>query len=251
MTVAISYIICSVQRSGTHLLSSVLRSTGVAGRPAEYLVCKRTETWEQKWKSPSRTAYIERVWRQGATPNGVFGLVMMWTYFERAIRMLREIPAYQHLSLEQVLPTVFRQPKYIWLRRRDRLQQAVSWAIASQTKVWSQKRGEGPQPDAAPRFDFESIDERYNHITDDEQSWADYFRKNKLEPFVLFYEDVTASHRATAERVLEFLDVQFPPGLELPAPAVEKQASPMSQEWAARYLELKEKRHGATTTKHE
>ncbi|HEY6205200.1 MAG TPA: Stf0 family sulfotransferase [Chthoniobacterales bacterium] len=241
MIPAISYIICSVQRSGTHLLSSILRGTGVAGRPGEYLVCKRTETWEQKWNSPSRIAYIERVRRQGTTANGVFGLIMMWTYFERAIGMLREIPAYQHLSPEQVLPTVFSQPKYIWLRRRDRLEQAISWAIASQTKVWSQKPGEAPQPDAAPRFDFEAIDQHYNHITDDEQNWADYFGKNKLQPLVLFYEDVTASHRATAERVLEFLGVPIPKSLEVPAPAVEKQASTMSEDWAARYLELKAK----------
>jgi trehalose 2-sulfotransferase len=245
MTPPISYIICSVQRGGTHLLSSILRSTGVAGRPGEYLVCKRSETWEQKWKTPSRTAYIERVWRQGATRNGVFGLIMMWTYFERAIRMLREIPAYRHLSPEQVLPTVFSQPKYIWLRRRDRLQQAVSWAIASQTKVWSQKRGEGPQPDAAPRFDFESIDQRYNHIAADEQNWADYFRQNKLEPLVLFYEDVTASNRAAAERVLEFLGVPFPADLKIAAPAVEKQATAMSDEWASRYLDLKAKAKAA------
>jgi LPS sulfotransferase NodH len=251
MTPAISYLVCAVQRSGTHLLSSILRSTGVAGRPGEYLVCKRTETWEEKWKSPSRAAYIERVVRQGMTRNGVFGLIMMWTYFERAIAMLREIPAYQHLSPEQVLPTVFSQPKYIWLRRRDRLQQAVSWAIAAQTKVWSQKRGGSPQPDAALRFDFESIDQRYNHITADEQNWEDYFHQNKLEPLILFYEDVTASNRATAERVLEFLGVPFPADLKMAEPTVEKQATKMSEEWAERYLALKAEKKGARMTKSE
>jgi trehalose 2-sulfotransferase len=246
MTPAIFYIICSVQRSGTHLLCSILRNTKLAGRPAEYFFCTRRETWEGRWGSPSRAAYIDRVFRQGTTANGVFGFVAMWTYFERMIRMFQEMPEYQHVDDTEVLAAVFSQPKIIWMRRRDRVEQAVSWAIASQTKVWSQKRGEGPQPDAAPRFDFESIDQRYHHITADEQNWADYFRQNKLEPLVLFYEDVTASHRATAERVLEFLGVPFPADLKIAAPTVKKQATAMSDEWASRYLELKAQ---AQTTK--
>lgn len=247
----ISYIIASVQRSGTHLLCSILRSTGVAGRPGEHFFCKRTETWEERWGSPSRAAYVERMLRQGRTPNGVFGFVAMWTYFERIIDMLHEMPAYQHLDRSQVLNAVFNQPKYIWMRRRDRVRQAVSWTIASQTELWSQKPGEAPQLDVAPRFDFELIDRRYNHIRSDETNWENYFRQNQIEPLVLFYEDMTASNRDASERALEFLGVPFPPDLRLPAPTVEKQATAISEEWARRYLELKQNKKSTTMTKHE
>jgi hypothetical protein len=48
-----------------------------------------------------------------------------------------------------------------------------------------------------------------------------------------------ASHRTAAERVLEFLELPFPPALEIPPPAVEKQANQISREWAACYLKLK------------
>jgi trehalose 2-sulfotransferase len=244
----ISYIIVSVQRSGTHLLCSILRSTGVAGKPGEYFFCKRTETWEKRWGSPSRTAYLERALRHGSTPNGVFGFVAMWTYFERVIDMLHEIPGYEQLARTEVLNAVFNRPKYIWMRRRDRVRQAVSWTIASQTKIWSQKSGEAPPVDPGPRFDFDLIDRRYNDILDDETSWENYFHQNRIEPLVLFYEDVIVSNRDAAERVLGFLGIALPSDLQIPTPSVEKQATQLSEEWATSYLRLKEKMPSRTMT---
>jgi trehalose 2-sulfotransferase len=224
------------------LLCSILRSTGVAGRPGEYFFCKRDETWEERWGSPSRVAYVERVFQRYTTPNGVFGFVLMWAYFDRVIQMLQEIPENEHLNGTQLLAAVFNQPKYIWMRRRDRVQQAVSWAMASQTKVWAKKMGETPQPRAEPQFDFDLIDERYNGITADELSWENYFRKNQIDPLILFYEDVIASNRDAAARVLEFLGVSFPSDLEMATPTVEKQATSISEQWAASYLKLKRSR---------
>src|SRR5436309_10352394 len=90
----ISYIIASVQRSGTHLLCSILRSTGVAGSPEEYFLSKPGETWEKRRGSPSRAAYVQQVLRQNTTANGVFGIVVMWSYFEQMLQLLQEIPEY-------------------------------------------------------------------------------------------------------------------------------------------------------------
>ena len=94
MEILNSYIIASVQRSGTHLLCTLLRSTGVAGLPAEHFLAKPGETWERRWKSPSRMQYIQRVLKDNTTANGVFGTVVMWSYFDRMLQMLRDIPKY-------------------------------------------------------------------------------------------------------------------------------------------------------------
>lgn len=239
MKPTISYIICSVQRSGNHLLCSILQSTGLAGRPDEHFFCKRNETWEKRWGSPSRAAYVERVFQKYTSPNGVFGFLVMWTYFERVIRRLREVPGNEHLDGPHLVAAVFNQPKYIWMRRRDHVEQAVSWAMASQTKVWSQKTGENPQLDPVPQFDFDLIDKRYNQIVADEQSWENYFREHQIAPLILFYEDVIASNRDAAARALEFLGIPIPPDLKIAKPAVQKQASAISEEWAASYLKLK------------
>jgi LPS sulfotransferase NodH len=241
---AISYVIASVQRSGTHLLCSILRSTGIAGSPEEYFLSKPGETWEERWGTPSRIAYLQHVLSQKTAANGVFGTVVMWSYFERMLQLLQEIPEYKNLNGAQVLATVLNKPKYIWMRRRDHVEQAVSWAMACQTGVWTQKAKEKSQPRAIPEFDFKVIDEWCKRIAAHDEGWANYFRDNQIEPLVLFYEDVVTSHRAAAERVLEFLGLPFPPGLEIPAPAVEKQATGTSKDWAARYLKLKRAKTG-------
>jgi trehalose 2-sulfotransferase len=241
---SISYLITSVQRSGTHLLCSILRSTGIAGSPEEYFLSKPGETWEKRWGTPSRAAYLEQVLRQNTGTNGVFGTVVMWSYFERMLQMLQEIPGYNDHKGAQLLAAVFSKPKYIWMRRRNHLEQAVSWAIACQTGVWTQKAYEKSQPRAIPKFDFKVIDEWCSRIAAHDEGWANYFRENRIEPLVLFYEDVAASHRAAAGRVLEFLEVPFPSSLEIPPLAVEKQANQISEEWAAAYLKLKKTKAG-------
>jgi trehalose 2-sulfotransferase len=239
-----SYIIASVQRSGTHLLCSILRSTGVASLPAEHFPSKPGETWEKRWGTPSRLAFVQRVLQQNTAADGVFGTVVMWSYFERMLQMLQEIPTFEDLRGAQLLVALFNRPKYIWLRRRNRVEQAVSWAMACQTGVWAQTGEEKRQPRAIPRFDFKVIDEWCNRIAEHEEGWSNYFRENQIEPLVLFYEDVVTSHRTAAERVLEFLGLPVSPGMEIRVPSVEKQATRVSNEWTARYLKIKRKKTG-------
>jgi trehalose 2-sulfotransferase len=241
---AISYIIASIQRSGTHLLCGILRSTGVAGSPEEHFLSKPGETWEKRWGTPSRVAYVQRVLRQNTGADGIFGIVVMWSYFERMLQMLQEIPEYKNLNGPQLLAAVFNKPKYIWMRRRNHVEQAVSWAMACQTGVWTQKAEEKSQPRAVPKFDFKVIDEWCRRIAAHDEGWANYFRENQIEPLVLFYEDIVASHRTAAERVLEFLGLPFPPRMEIPPPTIEKQATQISEDWASRYLKLKRTKTG-------
>ena len=242
MSAAISYVIASVQRSGTHLLCSLLQGTGVAGYPEEYFLSKPGESWEKRWGAPSRDAYVQQILRQNTTTNGVFGTVVMWSYFERMVQMLQEIPAHKNLKIAPVLAAVFGNPKYIWMRRRNHVEQAVSWAIACQTGLWAQTREKTLEPRASPKFDFKVIDEWCNRIAVHEAGWENYFRENQIQPLVLCYEDLVASHRAGAERVLEFLGLPIPPDMEIPPPTVEKQATRISEQWATRYLKQKKAR---------
>jgi LPS sulfotransferase NodH len=242
MSAATSYVIASVQRSGTHLLCSILRNTGVAGSPEEYFLSKPGETWEKRWGASSREAYVQHILRQNTAANGVFGAVVMWSYFESMLQMLQEIPAYKNLSGAQLLAAVLGTPKYIWMRRRNQVEQAVSWEMACRTGVWAQTGKEKLQPRAVPKFDFKVIDEWCNRIAAHEASWENFFRENQIEPLVLFYEDVVASYRTAAERVLKYLQLPIPLDMEIAAPTIEKQATRISQKWTKRYLELKRKK---------
>jgi LPS sulfotransferase NodH len=163
----------------------------------------------------------------------------MWNYFERMVQMLQENSRCKNPTAAHVLAAVFRNPKYIWMRRRNHVEQAVSWAIACQTGFWTQTREKKLEPRTPPKFDFKVIDEWCKRIAAHEAGWENYFRENQIEPLVLCYEDLVASHRAAAERVLEFLGLPIPPDMEIPPPTVEKQATRISEQWATRYLEQK------------
>ena len=130
------------------------------------------------------------------------------------------------------------------MRRRNQVEQAVSWAIACETGIWARQKGDRPQPRTRLRFDFKVIDEWCNRIAAHEAGWANYFRENQIEPLVLFYEDVVASHHAVAKRVLEFLGVPFARNLRIARPPIEKQATQLSEEWAITYLKLKRQKNG-------
>ena len=240
MEILNSYIIASVQRSGTHLLCTLLRSTGVAGLPDEHFFAKPGETWERRWNLPSRMAYIERVLRDNTTSNGVFGAVAMWSYFGQVLQMLREIPEYKALKGADLLAAILHEPKYIWLRRRNRVEQAVSWAIACQTEIWAKKTGENPPARAVPKFDFKVIDEWCRRIAQHDAAWANYFGENQIEPLTLFYEDLVANNRRAVECVLEFLRVRLSAAIEIVSPELEKQANEVSAQWTAAYLKAKD-----------
>src|SRR5438876_2500885 len=174
--------------------------------------------------------------------------------FQRRVRRCRDVElsrpdaatvarhsAYRNLAGSRLLAAVFHDPKYIWMRRRNRVEQAVSWAMACQTGVWAKKRGANPKPRAMPRFDFKVIDEWCKRVAEHETAWENYFRENQIEQLVLFYEDVVESKRAAAKCVLEFLGLPFSPTIEI-APSFQKQATPISNKWAAAYLKEKRKK---------
>lgn len=218
-----------------------MQNTGIAGSPDEFFLSRPGETWEGRWGAPSRHAYLQRVLRDNTGINNVFGAVVMWSYFERMLQMLQEIPEYNKSSGAELVSAVFNRPKYVWLRRRSRVEQAVSWAMACETGVWAQKAGVKRQSDSTLKFDFRVIDEWCNRIAVHDAGWEAYFRQSRIEPLVLFYEDILVSHHAAAWSVLKFLELPLPERLEIPAPAVEKQANKVSAEWAASYRKLKRK----------
>ena len=68
---------------------------------------KPGETWEERWNAPSRAGYVERVLQDNTGANGVFGAVVMWSYFERMLQMLQEVREYNRFSGAELL----NQPK--------------------------------------------------------------------------------------------------------------------------------------------
>jgi len=227
------YIICAVQRSGTKLLCEALRNTGLAGVPDEDFLCGEQDHWKQ--------GYLRSVFQQGSTSNGVFGATIMWNYFPYVLRNLRELPEYKGLATPEVMGAVFDHPKYIWLVRRDKVRQAVSWAKAAQTDVWYVRQGESTAPKQEPVFDFTFVDNLHRLVLEGEAGWQDFFEESGVQPLKVVYEELVDAYEATALRVLRYLGTPDLVDTRFGERELQRQADGVNEAWVQHYLEIKKR----------
>ena len=74
---------------------------------------------------------------RATTPNGVFGAKIMWPYMAGLVDGLSTIPRHQGtVAPNDLLAQAFPGLRYVWLRRMDKVRQAVSLWRAIQTWHW-------------------------------------------------------------------------------------------------------------------
>jgi trehalose 2-sulfotransferase len=259
-----SYIVCSTPRSGSTLLCDLLYSTGVAGRPEEYFEARagtgvpphpgdyleglqsrgtgisedRTPPAAPPYSDLRGISYrdhLERTFRLGTTDNGVFGTKLMWSQIDDLRTLTSQLDGYSGLALPELLDRLFGAPRYVWMRRRDKLRQAISLWRAIQTREWSSADATPDSSAPGPIYDFEAIDHLVRSLQADDDSWAQHFAAAGSAPLTIYYEDdLERDQTATIERVLDHLGVARPAGWQ-PAPRLERQADGTNDEWQAAY----------------
>ena len=239
----ISYVICAVQRSGSFLLCEALKNTGLAGFPEEYFLNVKgweDHIWAHQHGVTSRQDYLNLVFKQGTSPNGVFGTKVMWNYFHIMLNSLSELPEYQELDAPHLMASLFPNIHYIWIVRRDKVRQAVSWAKAGQTDVYAWQKGEIPVSKREPSFDFEFIDQLYNLVLEGEAGWQSFFEACGVKPFRVEYEELVDAYEPTALRILDYLNVSYPKNLVFGERKLQKQADALNEMWVQKYIQMKQ-----------
>jgi LPS sulfotransferase NodH len=253
-----SYLVCATQRSGSTLLCELLKGTEVAGVPDEYFEELRSTglpRQAREYFEPPHVAHIadaltvsdpgraeepgdfegwfSYVLKRGTTPNGVFGAKMMWNYFDDFRARIAELPGLDTLLFTEALDTVFPNLRIIFVRRRDKLAQAVSLWKAIQTQQWrNEAEGERDQLEAA--YDYEALKFLVEELHRWDARWEDWFYATGRQPIRVIYEEFVGARAATIGRVLDEL------GIDPPEPAGERgpmkrQADDLSHDWVARF----------------
>ena len=282
-----SYLVCATPRSGSTLVCQALKETGVAGRPEEYFEAlrhsgrpRRPEEYfdgvtdrsildhlgerglgeEPRQRSPlwSRAAYdryLEWAMGAGTTDNGVFAAKLMWGYFGDFVSLLRNVPAYEDLSLAELLPEVFPGLTFVRVVRANKVRQAVSLWKAVQTATWRQDDAAAGAPgisdgDSPPyqsflhehrpqlRFHYGAIEHLLNQILAEEAHWDAFFEHAGIKPVLVLYENFAGDIESSTRNVLERLGLETPEDLKL-APRMKKQSDGINDDWTRRYSELK------------
>jgi len=258
------YLVCATPRSGSTFLCDILTTTEIAGRPKEYFQPRivrpqdyfKTEEgtdarvllagfWPESepveptgWDGSTYADYLAKVLEDGTTPNGVFGAKVMWSYLDAFITHLRRIPQYKGLTVPDLLSTVFPNLHYIWVRRQEKLRQAVSLWKAIQTWTW--KADQPPQGEVSslvrePIFHYEAIDYLLQQLLVQEKAWQQYFNENGINPFTVVYEQWTLSYRAEVFSILQYLSIPIPEDLVVAETRMQRQADTLSEEWVQQY----------------
>ena len=254
-----SYLVCSTPRSGSTLLCETLSDTGVAGRPAEYFEALRGTGLPRQPREyfhgledpevhrllaptePGRpeppgafAAALARALREGTTPNGVFGVKMMWGYFLDLAARLRELPGLARLRVPEALAHALPGLRYVHVARDDKVAQAVSLWTAVQTHRWRDDASGGP--DHEPVYSFAAIDHLVAQLEAQDRAWQQWFLAAGVEPVRVRYDDLVADPSGTVLWVLDELGIPADRDVVLPPPRLRQQAGARSREWADRYV---------------
>ena len=217
----VSYLICSVPRTGSTLLCDLLFGTGVAGAPTELFHPDYMRRLRRRWGAETTEDYVQQLLARKTGPNGVFGAKAHWGQYQQLFEQTDPRAVLPHLRL-------------IFMTRRDRLRQAVSWVRALQTMRWHSIHPE--QKERPPEFDLEHITRKLARIGREEDEWRTVFERYGIEPLDIVYEDLVSDPARILRETLEFLGIEVPPNLEVAQPTLERQADELSEHWVERYL---------------
>lgn len=239
-----SYLICATPRTGSHLLCDALAGTGLAGRPIEFLMASYRKQRSAEWGTSTFEAYHQFVLAEGTTPNGIFGGKIHSGQFDEFVRRATGKPFLCMEDRPAVVDTWFPQPRYVWLRRRDQVQQAVSWTRACQTRIWwdtevAPAPMDAPRPEAL-RFDYHFIEEAMYSLAFWDGVWRTYFDATGISPLTVWYEELVADRSGTVARVLAYLDIESCTSQTAAPGRFRRQAGDASNAWGARFKRLYE-----------
>lgn len=235
-----SYMICTTPRSGSTLLCDALRLTGVAGNPDEYFGPMHVPRWREQWGITHPVEYLPKVLEHGSTPNGVFGVKIMKLYWANFLETLKQADGQDEPSEYQLISAALPNLRYIWITRRNKIRQGVSWARVMEGMPWVWHEAEPYVPQKKPQFQFDLVDQFIAETVIHEAAWQEFFTKNEIKPYVVVYEDFLRSFEESMYSIFNFLGLKSPQNGRFNRPKLKQQADTLSDEWADLYQKQKE-----------
>ncbi|MCB0686234.1 MAG: hypothetical protein KDC53_06905 [Saprospiraceae bacterium] len=162
------YTIWFSQRNGSTLLCKGLESSKVLGHPGEIFNLNGSKSLISKYEAKDYSHLQEIIYRLGSGSNGVFGIKTNAPKKEDdpIINELKLLPVVKdnspsgNISNFAVWEKIFPNGKHIFLTRRNKVRQAVSWWKAIVTNEWHRKQGDSPKlpiENISGKYDFAAI----------------------------------------------------------------------------------------------
>jgi LPS sulfotransferase NodH len=229
----LSYTIWFTQRTGSTWLCEALASTGIAGRPGEFLNQASAAEALKHYNTNDPTELLKQVHALGSTPNGVFGIKKGYTEprFRSILEMLTGTEGTRLARWEKAFPN----HRHIFMTRRNKLRLAVSWWRAIKSGEWHRRRGQPPSDaDLSASYDPLAIDHLMQEAVVREAGIQELFSEAGIVPLQIVYEDALHDFGATVNTVLRSLDLPSVDG-DFSGIDLERTSDPLNEEWVQRF----------------
>lgn len=149
------FCICFAPRSGSTLLSHLISSTAYFSYPDEIYDGVDVEEILKKMQK----SYL----------NGISISFAHFHYIKNII------------DLKEV--------KCIWLRRLNKVEQAISLTKAYMTNEWVKKSDVTSKDSSNLHFSNDRISSEISHLVAQDVLWGEYFVRHSIDPLMIFYEE--------------------------------------------------------------
>lgn len=233
----LSYTIWFSQRTGSSLLCEALGSTGLAGRPGEWLHGSRLPDYG----GAGADTFRKKLWQAGTSADGIFGLKIAHDPGTKKLielfRTLSDCPRAPKNEAE-VWDCVFPNGRHLFMTRRNKVRLAVSWWRAIQSQEWHRRTGAATEAkDFRDAYLFPAIRQLLFEADFREAAAQEFFTQAGIVPMTLVYEDFIADYQGTVHRILDFLGLQSEGKVNIAPPAFDQIADAVSEEWVQRFRE--------------
>ncbi len=246
-----SYRIWFSQRNGSTLLCKGLEHTGIAGIPGEYFNVMDSETLCEKYGVDSYEALRQKIWDLGTSSNGIFGIkhtmhTSRYSLIFDEIKSLRGLSKESKVSAEELLGDFFPNCQHIYLTRRNKIRQAVSWWKAIKDNVWHLESSQEYMDEKEfydENYDFAALKHLFTEATLRECAMQEYFSNYNIRPMTFVYEDMAKNFKSTIEQVLDYLGIERDK-VQVKDSFYKKTATSNSEIWVQRFREDLQKNMG-------
>lgn len=230
-----AYILSTAPRSGSTMLCRMLAATGVAGDPASYFHRPDQRSWARGLDLPD-DAPLDDILKavRGTATQGLCGVRLQQHSVAYLMERLADFGTSDPSRIEAALgPT-----RYIWLRRRDKLAQAISLLRAEQSGLWHRNADgsdlERLDPTRDDGYDAAAITAAITTFDTADTAWLNWFADHGITPWSLTYEDLEDDPVNALRMILIHLglDQTLADSIQVPT---KKLADATSDNWTARY----------------
>lgn len=241
-----SYVICTSPRSGSTLLCNLLTSTGAAGNPASWFHKPAIADWLSAFNLTPDASLPERdvleiifnsAIAKGTRDSKLFGLRLQrhsFDFFIQQLAILCPGPANDSDLFHQA----FGRTAFIYLKRHNKVEQAVSYVKAEQTGLWHMASDgselERLSPPQTPAFNCDSIRRCIEKMNAWDAGWENWLETQSIQTLRVNYETLAIQPRETLKTVLGYLGINSNTATGV-IPGVAKMADALSDDWVLRY----------------